>query len=489
MFLIYLRRELRRRLRQAVLVSLGLAVGVGLVVTVTAASDGVKNAQGTVLHSLYGVGTDVTVTRAAATGSGEPPGFQIRQQVKASLDHGQATAGTHFSKNLLTSSASGLGPLGSSSMTRIARLPGVSAVGGALGLTDLKVSGTIASPAARAAGGGAGQTSINTSSFSVLGADVSASRVGPLSSAKLTAGRTFTGSDAGASVALVDANYAAQNKLKPGSTVTVGDGGGDGTRFTVIGVVRGPPGATPADVYIPLARAQALGTAPQGGASLTGKINTIYVGASSAADIPAVRREISTLLPSATVSTSSDLAGEVTGSLASTASLASDLGRWLEAAALLAAFLLASLLTMTAVARRVREFGTLKAQGWRTRRIVAQVMGETITMGIAGALVGVGLGIGGAALVAHLAPPLSATVGQPLGSAAPAAAHRPAASVLHSLNASAVPTLSVHLTAPVTVGIVVAAVLLALAGGLIAGAFGGWRAGRLRPAAALGRIE
>jgi len=33
------------------------------------------------------------------------------------------------------------------------------------------------------------------------------------------------------------------------------------------------------------------------------------------------------------------------------------------------------------------------------------------------------------------------------------------------------------------------ALLLAVAGGLIAGSFGGWRAARLRPAAALARIE
>ncbi len=47
MFLTYLRRELRRRMRQAVFIALGLALGVGLVITVTAASAGVKNAQGT----------------------------------------------------------------------------------------------------------------------------------------------------------------------------------------------------------------------------------------------------------------------------------------------------------------------------------------------------------------------------------------------------------------------------------------------------------
>ena len=63
MFFIYLRRELRRRMRQVIFIALGLALGIGLVITVTAASSGVKNAQGSVLHSLYGVDTDITVTQ------------------------------------------------------------------------------------------------------------------------------------------------------------------------------------------------------------------------------------------------------------------------------------------------------------------------------------------------------------------------------------------------------------------------------------------
>ena len=54
MFFTCLRRELRRRMLRAVFVALGLALGIGLVITVTAASAGVKNAQGSVLHSLYG---------------------------------------------------------------------------------------------------------------------------------------------------------------------------------------------------------------------------------------------------------------------------------------------------------------------------------------------------------------------------------------------------------------------------------------------------
>ena len=64
MFLTYLRRELRRRMRQAIIVAVGLALGIGLVIVVTAVSSGVKNAQGSVLHALYGQGTDITVTKA-----------------------------------------------------------------------------------------------------------------------------------------------------------------------------------------------------------------------------------------------------------------------------------------------------------------------------------------------------------------------------------------------------------------------------------------
>jgi ABC-type antimicrobial peptide transport system permease subunit len=48
---------------------------------------------------------------------------------------------------------------------------------------------------------------------------------------------------------------------------------------------------------------------------------------------------------------------------------------------------------------------------------------------------------------------------------------------------------AVHLTAPVQGGTLLLAIGLAIAGGLIAGSFGAWRAARLRPAAALRRVE
>jgi ABC-type lipoprotein release transport system permease subunit len=494
-FFTYLRRELRRRMRQAILIAFGLAVGIGLVITVTALSAGVKNAQGTVLHSLYGVGTDVTVTRAPAAQAGGPRSFGFGG---ATGTRTRPAAGTKI--DIDTLSNFGLGTLSSSSVTAISGLHDVAGAAGGLTLTDTRITGKI--PAINTSGGGGGfgggggaggggggrfRGAFTPKSFSVSGVDLSQGELGPLSSGKVATGRTFTAADASANVAVVDSDYAKQDKLKVGSSITIAK-----KSFKVVGIVSEPAGASAADAYIPLARAQAL-------ASMKNKVNTVYVAASSASDISAVSREISALMPKATVTNSSDLASEVTGSLASTSSLANNLGRWLAIAVLAAAFLLASLLTMSAVARRVREFGTLKALGWRSRRVISQVMGESVVIGVVGGIAGVGLGFLGATLVSRLSPALSASIGQTTGSATPGGARtfggsggggagfgaggfrRPAANAGH--------TVAVHLTAPVTLGVIALAVALAIAGGLIAGIFGGWRAARLRPAAALARVE
>jgi putative ABC transport system permease protein len=138
----------------------------------------------------------------------------------------------------------------------------------------------------------------------------------------------------------------------------------------------------------------------------------------------------------------------------------------------------ASLLTVAAVSRRVREFGTLKALGWPSRRIIGQVMGEAIAMGVIGGALGVALGYGGVSLVDALAPALTASVGQGAGPAGQSAMRA----------ATAGGPVTVQLHAPVAPSVIVVAVVLAIAGGLVAGAFGGWRAARLCPAAALSQV-
>jgi ABC-type lipoprotein release transport system permease subunit len=465
MFITYLLRELRRRMRQAIFIAAGLALGVGLVITVTAASDGVSATQATVLHSLYGVGTDVTVTQSPTAGSGGGTRFNF-----AGGAGGQQSTGISFSRDILA--GGGMGTIKSSSVTTVSGMKDVSGAVGALVLNDVKLSGTVSTgsgqPGAQGGSGGFGSGSVNSSSFTVTGVDPANDSLGPLNSGAITSGHNFTTAESASNVAVVDSNYAKAQNLKVGSTVTVA-----GKTFSVVGIVQAAQGETSADVYIPLARAQALANMPD-------EVNTIYVSAVSASDISAVSSEISRALPTATVTTSSNLASEVTGSLSSASTLANNLGKWLAVAVLAAAFGLASILTVSAVSRRVREFGTLKAMGWNSRRIIRQIMGEALVIGVVGGAAGVAIGYGAAALVEALAPPLTASTASAAGGPGSRFAHA-ASSASH--------TVSVHLTAPVTLGAVALAVLLAIAGGLIAGSLGGWRAVRLRPAAALARVE
>ncbi len=501
MFFTYLRRELRGRMRQAVFIALGLALGIGLVITVTAAAAGVKNAQGTVLKALYGVGTDVTVTKAPTAGSFTPGSFGFGFRTGTTK---RPAAGTKINNSTLSAGGT-LASIPASSVTTVSGLNDVAASAGGLTLTNRTISGTV--PAINTSGGSGGfgggfgggsggsgggsfRANFTTSSFGVDGVDLTAGELGPLSSGKLSAGRTFTTADANSDVAMVDSSYATANKLAVGSTIAIGNSSGTTTNFKIIGIVSEPAGDNPSDVYIPLAVAQKL-------ANLKNDVNTIYVTASSSSAIPAVQSEIQKALPSYTVTTSSDLASEVTGSLSSASSLANNLGKWLAIAVLVAAFLLASLLTLASVSRRVREFGTLKALGWKSRRIVGQVMGEAVTLGIIGGVIGVGIGLAGAELVSKLSHKLTATVGQTTGSATPGGARQfgfpgsgsgGGGGFFNHAATAANHTVAVPLTASVSGDVILLAVVLAVAGGLIAGMFGGWRAARLRPAAALGKV-
>jgi ABC-type antimicrobial peptide transport system permease subunit len=413
----------------------------------------------------------VSVTQSPAAGSGGATRFNV-----GGGQPRQQSSGTSFSRDILA--GGGMGTIKSSSVSTVSGLKDVSGAVGALVLNDVKLSGTVSAGGGGgggagagfgggAAGGGSGAGSISSSSFSVTGIAPSNDSLGPLASGTITSGHTFTTAESDSDVAVVDSDYAAAQNLKIGSALTVA-----GKTFTVIGIVQAAQGATSADVYIPLARAQAL-------ASMSDDVNTIYVSAASAADISAVTSEISRALPTATVTNSSDLASEVTGSLSSASTLANSLGKWLAVAVLAAAFGLASILTMSAVSRRVREFGTLKAMGWGSRRIIRQILGEALVIGIAGGVAGVAIGYGAAAIVQAVAPPLTAST---------ATATQASGRFAHAASSTA-HSVSVHLTAPVTLGAVALAVVLAIAGGLIAGLFGGWRAVRLRPAAALARVE
>ncbi|HLX77520.1 MAG TPA: hypothetical protein VKR27_01435, partial [Acidimicrobiales bacterium] len=108
------------------------------------------------------------------------------------------------------------------------------------------------------------------------------------------------------------------------------------------------------------------------------------------------------------------------------------------------------------------------------RRVVGQIVAETLGIGVLGGILGIGLGFAIAAVVGAVGPGLSVTsTGLAVG----------ASSVSETTTASV--TSIIHLTAPIHPVTVVLGVAGAIVGGLLAGLVGGWRAARLAPAVAL----
>ncbi|QHF25300.1 FtsX-like permease family protein [Rathayibacter sp. VKM Ac-2804] len=493
MFATYLRRELTNRRRQTMIIAAGMALAIALVILVTSFSAGVRSAQASVLESVYGVGTDITVTQAAAAPTeGEAPGQRFDfgstdgttddgttsvSQSRLEADRGTTTfdASAVATAQGVTGVSAAIGVLSLNNTTFSGQLPGSSQQGGTDGTADQGAAGTAPAAGEAPTGGpdGAGGSSFGVDSFSVLGLDPAGSAIGPLADVSLTDGRTFTTDDAGQDVVVVDSSYATTAALSVGSTVDIG-----GTAFSVIGIVTtdSTDASTASDTYIPLDVAQTL-------SGQAGLISSVYVQAASSEDISSIQTALQTALPDATVSTQADLASSVSGSLSTAGDLVANLGTWLSLLVLAAAFLIAILFTVSGVTRRTREFGTLKAIGWSNGAIVRQVAGESVVQGLIGGTAGIVLGLVGVTIVNLIAPTLSGTststsamgAGGPgggFGGGGPGAAQTAAAT-------------EVALSLPVTVPVILLAVGLAVLGGLLAGALGGWRASRLRPAAAL----
>ncbi|WP_353829138.1 ABC transporter permease [Agromyces sp. SYSU T0242] len=494
MFFTYLRRELAGRRRQTAIVAVGMALAIALVMIVNSVSAGVRDAQAAVLESVYGVGTDLTVSEAAAPpepGSGEGPGvrFEFGSEDGESTDDGTALS----TSRLVTERGSAT--FDAAKLDTVESIDGVAAASATLSLTDISFDGelperpagdqaagdgTAAAPGEGGAGaaggaGGFGGGAFDVSSTTVTGIDPAATAIGPLSAVELADGRGLDAADAGTQVAVLDAAYATTEGIAVGDVIELG-----GSEFEVVGTVgsTSADASTASDAYIPLDVAQELSGAE-------GQVTDISVQAASAADIPAVKADLEAALPDQTVSSQEDLAASVSGSLGSASSLISSLGLWLSVAVLAAAFLIAILFTIQGVTRRTREFGTLKAIGWSNTRVVGQVAGESLVQGLIGGVAGLALGFVGIGIVNAISPSLAAT-SIPLAAEGAAAGGRAggvggAGGPLAGLQQ----TTEVALGAPVTWTVVALAVGLAVVGGLLAGAIGGWRASRLRPAEAL----
>ncbi|MCX3060041.1 ABC transporter permease [Streptomyces beihaiensis] len=488
MFFTYLRRELRRRRKAALVVASGLALGIALVIVVNSVSSGMGRAQDKVLQSLYGLGTDMTVTKAAeAPKAGATPGQRFKFGAKSGSDKQQS------SDRVMVQ---GFQTLADSTVDKVGRQKGVAAAVGGLSLRVIKVDGQFkpgqfkqfkqtqggetfhrggaggtadGGPQGKVEGGGA---DFNVDSYSVFGTDVTQRNLGPLTSSKITEGRTFKTSETNAEVAVADSAYAKEKKLSVGDKVTI-----KGTKYRIIGIATADSGDAAANLYLPLKQAQTL-------ADAKADVTTVYVKATDSQQIGAVKSTIQKNISGTTVTTSADLASTVSGSLSTASDLAAGVGKWLSIVVLAAAFLVAGLLTSSAVSRRVREFGTLKAVGWTSGRVTRQVVGEAVVSGLLGGVLGIAVGLAGAWAVTAVSPTLTAQLGGGTGGGGGGGGFGGP-----MRRAVSQKSLDVALSAPVSLSTIALAVGLAVAGGLIAGAFGGWRASRLRPADALRRVE
>ena len=486
-YLQFLAAELRRRPARTALTALGLAVGVGLVVIVGALSKGLDEAQDEVLEPLTGVGTDLSVSRpiivpdgddAAAGGPGPDPFSQLspreqRQLERENEDHAAAfdysdlgEPGEPFSRvSLLASQLS----FPASEIAEIRALDGAEDAAASLTLRALRVEGEApeSGEAVNPHGPGGG---FEFSDLTVTGVDVRKPGLAMVTPDQITEGSYFSETRRQArGEAVLDLAYARQNGIGVGDETELA---GKGEQFEVVGLASAPLGGEASHAYVELGRLQEL-------ADREGRVNGIQVRADSSEVVAGLASEIAEQIKGAEVVTAADLADRVGGSLDDAENLSSKLGTALVVVALLAAFLIATLLTLSSVQKRIRELGTLKALGWRQRLVVRQVAGESLVQGALGGLLGAAIGIGGAAIIDAIGPTLEASVEEQPGAG------------LGTFGQGTIRAGStdVVLGAPVDVGLLGLAMALAVVGGLLAGAAGGLRAARLRPAEALRSAE
>ncbi len=568
-YLRYLRAELVRRKGRTIVTLLGLALGVGLVITISSLSNGLDEAQKQTLDPLAGIGTDLTVTRAAqddqgGQGDGRFGGGADRDLLEANQSaitdlSKLGKPGEHFVHDFFLPGTQLT--FQQSQTQKIAQLDGVDAVSAGLTLQAVHQEGKVPKIVARiqtggnridvtrritpptakeqaaiqsciaklqgsstggqdngATGGGDGgglggssprrggggpggfgpggfdrgafaaclpermrrfrttittpretlqqvldppQTDITSASYTIAGVQMDDPTIGLVTKAQVTKGSYL----AAAHEAMVSDAYAARHSLAVGSKLDL-----NGTKLTIVGLVDPPLGGQGADVYVPLATLQKLAGEP-------GLVNIVLVRAVDSASVASVQQSIESTYSEAQVASATQVASTISGSLVDASNLAHNLGLALSVLAAVAAFLLAALLALSSVGKRVRELGTLKALGWTQRRVVRQVTGESLAQGILGGVLGVAVGLTAALLINAFGPTLeaSSTTG---------------GNGLFGLGDVARPTTQqVALTAPVSLGLVLLGFGIALLGGLLAGAAAAFRAARLRPADALRTVE
>jgi ABC-type antimicrobial peptide transport system permease subunit len=221
-------------------------------------------------------------------------------------------------------------------------------------------------------------------------------------------------------------------KLAVGDTITLYD-----NRYKVVGVFETGVGYEDGGGILALREAQRLLNRPR-------SVSFIFVDAREPSQAASLRAALEQRFPEAQVSLSSEFA-QSTDSMEQMAAMTAVIG---GLALVVGAIVVANTMLMS-IYERTREIGTLRAVGWRKKRILSQVVQESLLLCLLAAGFGSVLGVGLMWLVAR------------------------------------VPMVGSMLAPAWDAGIFVRAVIVALVVGLISGLYPAWRASRLRPVEAL----
>jgi ABC-type antimicrobial peptide transport system permease subunit len=173
-------------------------------------------------------------------------------------------------------------------------------------------------------------------------------------------------------------------------------------------------------------------------------VSFIFVDVNKPSEAEAVRAALERRFPEAQVSLSSEFAQD-TDSMAQMDAMTAAIGLL----AMVVGGIVVANTMMMSIYERTREIGTLRALGWRKRRILGQVVQESLLLCLAAGLFGSILGVGLVGLIGR------------------------------------VPGVDAYLTIRWEASIFLRAVGLALAVGLVAGLYPAWRASRMQPVEAL----
>src|SRR4051812_15884617 len=240
--LAFVAHELSRRRGRALLTALGLAVGIALVVAVTALSRGVEDAQDEVFKPLTGVGTDLLVSRPVdlGNGGGGLAAFATlpRKEQKALQEENEdafvdpsdlGSPGEHFTADSFLPATQLTFPVAVGNA--LTTLPEGETVGRARTVLLVRAEGD-GPEQARAQRPTFRGGDISISTGTIAGVEAGRRDLGLITPAQITRGR-FLAPNAKQREAVLAESYAARRGLRPGRTFTL-----DGKRIRVVGLAR-----------------------------------------------------------------------------------------------------------------------------------------------------------------------------------------------------------------------------------------------------------